>query len=742
MRFHLPQFLLFTLCLAAILPATAAADPARGPVSCTTCPQPVNGWWPLDETAGGVAVDAAYDNDGLHLGAPLPMAGKVAGGLDFDGSDDYVAILDADELDVGTGDFTVDAWIRTSDDAGVVTILDKRTDDANGVTGYSLFLSGGLLSFQMADGGGGSNICSTSPSSSCTNYISTAPVADGGWHFVAVTVDRDSASGGVFYVDGSQVGAPFSPTFRSGSLSNDSPLYFARRSFSAVAFFDGTLDEVELFPRALDAMEVLDLFAADSAGKCKCLTAPADLAAWWPFDDGISGTVDEIVAANDGTRVGVPASVAGVVGGALDFDGTNDYVEVPHASEIDVDDGDFSIDFWVRTTDASGVDTILDKRTSGGGFIGYEIYVYNGSIGVQLANGIGGTTYTNYNSSAFVADGEWHFVAVTVNRDESDGLKFYLDGQLVQSFAPTGRMGTLSNDSPLRIGVRAFADTAFLDGTLDELELFKRVLSLAEVQALYAAGPAGKCKCTPAPVGVAAWWPLDEASGTISGELVHGNAGAHVGSPTPIAGKVGGALDFDGTNYVEVPDAPELDVGDGDFSLDLWVRTTDASGVDTILDKRNPGPAYLGYEIYVYNGSVGFELANGLGSPTYTNYNSSAFIADGEWHFIAITVARDNPDGLIFYLDGQVVQDFDPTGRTGSLANDSPVRIGVRAFSDTAYFDGSMDEIELFKRVLTPAEVQALYDAGPAGKCQEDFTHIFADGFESGDTSEWSSTVP
>ena len=53
-----------------------------------------------------------------------------------------------------------------------------------------------------------------------------------------------------------------------------------------------------------------------------------------------------------------------------------------------------------------------------------------------------------------------------------------------------------------------------------------------------------------------------------------------------------------------------------------------------------------------------------------------------------------------------------------------------------------MDEVELFKRVLDPAEVQALYDAGPAGKCKQEFIAIFSDGFESGDTSMWSSTVP
>ncbi len=747
MRFHVARFLLLLLAASTSL-ATPATANGRGPVACTTCPQSVTGWWPLDETAGGVAVDVANRNDGLHAGAPAPVPGVVAGGLDFDGTDDYVAIPDADELDVGTGDFTVDAWIRTTDDGGVVTILDKRTDDANGVTGYSLFLSDGFLGFQMADGGGGSSICSTSASSSCTNYIAgTNNIADGGWHLVVVTVDRDNPSGLVFYVDGSQVGAAFNPTFRTGSLSNTSPLYFARRSFSAVAFFDGTIDEVELFGRALTFIEVQALWDADAAGKCKCTTAPDDLAAWWPFDDGISATADEIVAANVGTRVGGPAPVAGVVGGALDFDGVNDYVEVPDAPELDLGTGDFSFDFWIKTTEDSGVVTIVDKRVFSGG-IGYSLYLYNGDVGIQLADG----GHTNYNSSAFVADDQWHFVAVTVNRDSPTGLVFYLDGQITDTLSPIGRMGSLNNDSPLRVASYSFAVASLTDATIDELELFKRALTLPEIQALYAAGPAGKCKCTPVPADVAAWWPLNETAGTSSSELVAGNSGAHVNGPTPIAGRVRGALDFDGADdHVAVPDAPALDVSTGDFSLDLWVRTTGDSGVVTLLDKRTEDPGgVIGYSLFLSGGLLGFQLAEGGGSSicstspsaSCTNYISGAPVANGQWRFVAVTVDRDQAAGGVFYVDGVPVGTFDPTIRPGSLSNASSLYLARRSLSAVAFLDGALDEVELFQRALDATEIATLYAAGPAGKCQEDFTSIFSDGFESGDTSKWSSTVP
>lgn len=61
-----------------------------------------------------------------------------------------------------------------------------------------------------------------------------------------------------------------------------------------------------------------------------------------------------------------------------------------------------------------------------------------------------------------------------------------------------------------------------------------------------------------------------------------------------------------------------------------------------------------------------------------------------------------------------------PLGRKGSLVNNSPLRIGTRTAAPplTGWFEGEIDELELFNRVLTPAEVKAIFSAGPFGKCK------------------------
>jgi hypothetical protein len=229
-------------------------------------------WWTFDETSGPIATDiaGAVHNNGTYQQGPTPTPGKVAGSLCFDGVDDRVEAPDDPELDVDTGDFTIDTWVRTTSTSGIITLVDKR-DFAPFARGYTFFLVNGNLFLQMATGIG-SSFCSNSPADGCTNYGTSGPnVADGLWHHVAVTVDRDDPQGGVFFVDGSPVGVPFNPTIRPQSLGNGAVARIATHAQGG-SVLKGCLDEFEIFKRELSSGEIKALFAAGSAGKCKCTT--------------------------------------------------------------------------------------------------------------------------------------------------------------------------------------------------------------------------------------------------------------------------------------------------------------------------------------------------------------------------------------------------------------------------------------------------------------------------------------
>ena len=186
---------------------------------------------------------------------------------------------------------------------------------------------------------------------------------------------------------------------------------------------------------------------------------------------------------NNGTLVGNPTRSGGQVGNGLTLNGINDYVEVPNSAALNFGTGDFSISTWVKTTDNSGVDVILDKRTEASGPTrGYVLYTYNGRLSLQLADG----SITNYETGPVIADGQWHQVTVTIDRDNPTGGVWYIDGVQFGTFNPTGRQGNLTNPQPLRIGRRSDSGNGgFFTGSLDEVQLFSRSLTVAEVLALY-----------------------------------------------------------------------------------------------------------------------------------------------------------------------------------------------------------------------------------------------------------------
>lgn len=233
-----------------------------------------------------------------------------------------------------------------------------------------------------------------------------------------------------------------------------------------------------------------------------CVEPPLDLVLWVSLDEATGPTAaNESAPLSSGVHLGGPTPLpAGKVAGALCFDGVDDHVDVPSYTDIDFSTTNFSLDTWVqRNPGSTDLEVLIDKRTDVGGQMrGYSLFLYFGQIGLQLADG----TWANYLSQASVpADSSWHHVAVTVDRANAHGGLFYLDGQPAgPPFNPMAHQGSISTKkTPFRIGARSALSSSgsvsgVLNGCLDEIEAFKRVLNADEVLSIYRAGAYGKCK--------------------------------------------------------------------------------------------------------------------------------------------------------------------------------------------------------------------------------------------------------
>ena len=161
--------------------------------------------------------------------------------------------------------------------------------------------------------------------------------------------------------------------------------------------------------------------------------------------------------------------------------------------------------------------------------------------------------------------------------------------------------------------------------------------------------------------------------------------------------------------------------------MSAWIKTQ-AEGTVVIVDKRDESMAgdVRGFNLHLYKGFVGVQLADGKGDwhckpdPTVsscTNYNSSAFVADNQWHFITVTIDRDNSKGINFFVDGNFVQSHNPTNRSGSLSTPSLLRVGSRSSSTSALFPGVIGEVKIYNYLLTSNEIETQYSKGIKRSC-------------------------
>jgi hypothetical protein len=472
--------------------------------------------------------------------------------------------------------------------------------------------------------------------------------------------------------------------------------------------------------------------SAASAATPGCATPPNGLISWWRAE----GNAEDAVDGNHGALLNGVRFTNGVAGQAFSFDGADDRVVVSNSPSLNFGPGqDFSIEAWVRpqvSSTAFGIMSIVDKRLAPNIVQGqgYEFCLVDGRVTCRLSDSIAdiGTGYGP--AGPDLRDGNFHHVAMTVDRESPTGGRLYVDGQVVLVFDPTVEPGDLSNGEPLRIGNHATPSLfAYFKGAIDEVALYNRALATNEVAAIFAAGSAGKCApppppCVPAADNLVSWWRAeDDAKDTADG-----NHGVLQGDVTFAPGKVGRAFAFAGTNAsVNIPASSSLNVGaGGGFSLEAWIKPSTVALERPIVEWNsvtggNPYPygVHLWISVPVgYGAGPGCLYANIVDTAGGFHWLTSAggLINTNVFQHVALTYNKAT--GLaVLYLNGAVVAEknlgsFTPQTSYNLFLGRRPG--GVAAAYSWA---GLMDEVSLYARALGPAEIRAIYNADRAGKC-------------------------
>jgi len=628
-------------------------------------------WYKMNEASGTTVADETGLNSTTTTGTVSVVAGKFSNARSFPGGTTTDYVMQNPFSNFPTTAITTMYWVKTADS------LDAHMGyEATGDTNAWLIYDSANLKLYRG------------------SLVTTGvAINDNVWHHIAVTW---SSSGGTvkLYVDGAQAysGALSGTAFTSGGAfvmgqEQDS----VGGTFDSAQAFSGYLENVKIFNRVLGAEEILDDY------------------------NSVQGQMINMDPATDWVEGARPNPQQRAMGKALNFDGTDDAVDMGEDDSLDIIDT-VTIEAWVNPTTLTQASNPEIVAKGGSAYFYRMRFVSGGTVNFNTY----GTSDNTLGSNTSLTAGIWNHVVMVY-----DGAtkKIYINGKLDAEEATTGSMAYIAGYN-LFVGGYSIPAENF-SGSIDEVKIYNYPLTAGEVQTEYnrAAGlvlGAGKNESASAQESLLAWWKMDEGAGYYvadsSGKNNYGTFSNNDSTSNWAKGVVGNAANFNANHVIHTATATESNFDferTDDFAISAWIyfdTTTFFYTIPNIISKYSGG---IGWELGMVHDSeyLFFELYNGSANIDVRTATNS-FRNDTWNHVVAMYDGSSSANGASIYINGvkQALTISSNDLGTSSILNNAPLTIG--AITAASHWNGKMDNFKIFSRDLTDAEVLWEYNQG------------------------------
>ncbi|GAA0591446.1 LamG domain-containing protein [Kribbella sandramycini] len=608
----------------------------------------------LNDTTGVLSGTTSYPEGAVGLGLRLGADGKMTAWAKRDPVNPVKNLVRTDSS------FTVSAWVKPADPAVAQTVLSQS---GSATHGFRVGVENGRWVFAMPQ------------SDSLTAAVDklTGPVAAAGWtHVTARYTVNSKGDGGAMtlFVNGAE----------SPAVTHNVRWHSAGEF--AVGPFAGDVDEVKIWDRSLTTAEAQALLRQDNVQ-----------AAHWPFDETAGTTANNEVIGGDDAVLNLGASFGDeqpVDRGYLRLDGVDDHA-TPNAPQLRTDQS-FSVSAWLSTNKISTTQAALSQDgASESGFVVSHQDDGRYTFTMPRTDTTGPAKDTVSSAALPKTASEWrHLVAVY---DAATGrMSLYVNGKATTVTRPAA---TWNATGAFQIGRMMAGGTyaAPWSGKLDDVRVYHRAISGAEVTGLLAVGKA-----------TVGHWKLDgnaEPGGTTKGiSPPIWTAGQ---SDAPDASDLAVKLDGAQKQYLEAPTT--LNAGDS-FAVVAWAKLDKAGSAQVAVSQDGSTNSTFSLDAT--------PDSKNITRWTITRYSTTGAISRafgpavqvGHWTHLAGVYSRD-PGKVDLYVNGSLEGTIAVAAPSSSSG---PLIIGARKYAGQRdqYFTGAIDDVEVYARELFSEEIATM----------------------------------
>ena len=668
------------------------------------------GYWKMDDAGidaeGETSTDYSgngksgtlYGDNGVGdngTGMDCVSAGKFGTACNFDGTDDYV---EATTVSANTGsELTMSAWVKPSNFSAIQTFFGYGL--VNDWINLRVYTNSKI---QVWDDINDNNIA----------INTTTTLTSGVWYYVTLVLQSDGTK--QVFINGSLETTATGTTTVASDIATGT-VGIGRRSFTTTPeSFTGMVDEARIYNRALTPSEVEGLYR----------WAPGPVA-YYKFDEG-TGTSNVYDSSGNGLTGTMNGSmtesdwVPGKFGKALDFDGSDDYIEIGSSSKVDNSSAG-TLEAWIKLDVISTEQSIFNfggAAVANAGRFNFYIGSNNRLYIVQQTDG--GTLYGVLSGTGtdFAAN-TWYYVSAV-----SDGSTYtlYINGVSVSLVATGGgNNGNWFSDTSVTetdrsvIGRRYYNGSWSIpfNGNVDDVKIYNYARTPAQIiEDMNASHPAPG-----SPVGSAVGhWRFDEGYGDTannagSGDTsLNGNLGGATSCPQSgdsacpswtNSGKFSKALNFDtsGTtdDYVTIPEVSTFPSGG---TISVWIKPATGYGQRIVTID--------GVLVGTFDSDEMWMCADGNGCNFVVGADNMPPI--GSWSNIIMTWDNSN---LYYYLNGRFVISRPDSG-FAEAGRGSYIGTGDTGSGPINHFNGIIDEVKIYNLALTADQVKTEFNQGAA----------------------------